>query len=115
MFTVLALLSGAKSYCGVITFLEHAYSTEVGHRFQSKPAGDSTEAGRGGVIGGVMGSGYGGDVKSVALGNKLAHAFSLQDKAVSIMDEAVEDGVSQGWIADHIMPVLDGNLAGDDG
>ena len=62
-----------------------------------------------------MGSGYGGDVKSVALGNKLAHAFSLQDKAVSIMDEAVEDGVSQGWIADHVMPVLDGNLAGDDG
>lgn len=31
------------------------------------------------------------------------------------MDEAVEDGVSQGWIADHVMPPLDGYLAGDDG
>lgn len=31
------------------------------------------------------------------------------------MDEAVEDGVGVGWIADHRVPVLDGELAGDDG
>jgi hypothetical protein len=31
------------------------------------------------------------------------------------VDEAVEDGVGVGWIADHRVPVLDGELAGDDG
>jgi hypothetical protein len=34
--------------------------------------------------------------------------------AVGIMDEAVEDGIGNGWIADHVVPVIDGNLAGDD-
>ena len=31
------------------------------------------------------------------------------------MDEAVEDGVTEGGIADDIMPVFDGQLAGDEG
>ncbi len=31
------------------------------------------------------------------------------------MDEAVEDGVGIGRIADHGVPILDGQLAGDDG
>jgi hypothetical protein len=62
-----------------------------------------------------MGSEYGGDVKPVALGIELAHAFSFQDEAVGIVDEAVEDGIGQGRVADDVMPVLDRNLAGDDG
>ena len=28
---------------------------------------------------------------------------------------AIEDGVGQGWVADRFVPVLDGQLAGDDG
>jgi len=31
------------------------------------------------------------------------------------MDQAIEDGVGQGGIADVVMPVFDGQLAGDEG
>ena len=62
-----------------------------------------------------MGSACGGGVKSVAAGSDLAHAFSFQDQAVGVVDEAVEDGVGQRWIADDVMPMLDRHLAGDDG
>lgn len=34
---------------------------------------------------------------------------------MGVVDEAVQDGVSQGGIADGLMPVLDWKLAGDDG
>lgn len=63
----------------------------------------------------MMGSGRGGDVKSVALGSDLAHAFSFQDEAVGVVDEAIEDGVGQCRIADDVVPVFDRYLAGDDG
>ncbi len=33
---------------------------------------------------------------------------------VSVVDEAVEDGVAEGWIADDIMPVIDRHLGGDE-
>ena len=45
----------------------------------------------------------------------LAHAVSLQLEAVGVVDEAVEDGVGDGGIADDLVPVLDRHLAGDDG
>ena len=61
-----------------------------------------------------MGSGCGGDVKSVALGGELAHAF-LSGRGGGIVDEAVEDGVGQRRIADDVVPVFDRNLTGDDG
>ena len=31
------------------------------------------------------------------------------------MDEPVENGVGNGGIGDHLVPVIDGDLAGDDG
>ena len=34
---------------------------------------------------------------------------------MGVMDEAIQDGVSQGGIADGVVPVLDRELAGDDG
>lgn len=34
--------------------------------------------------------------------------------AVGIVDEAVEDGIGNGWIGDHVVSVIEGNLAGDD-
>ena len=34
---------------------------------------------------------------------------------MGIMDEPVENGVGQGWIADGFVPMIDGQLTGDDG
>ena len=45
----------------------------------------------------------------------LAHAVSGHGEAVSVVDEAVEDGVGEGRIADHLVPLLDRDLAGDEG
>jgi hypothetical protein len=42
-------------------------------------------------------------------------AFSGELKAVSVVNEAVEDGVAQGGVADNFVPMFDGDLAGDDG
>lgn len=43
-----------------------------------------------------------------------AQAVSSEVDAVSVVDEAVEDGVGVGWIADDIVPFVDWKLAGDD-
>ena len=45
----------------------------------------------------------------------LSHAFSGKLKAVSVVNETVQDGVAEGWVADDVVPVFDGDLAGDDG
>ena len=45
----------------------------------------------------------------------LSHAFSGELKAVSVVNETVQYGVAQGGIADDIVPMFDGDLAGDDG
>ena len=45
----------------------------------------------------------------------FSHAFSGELKAVSAVNEAVQDGVDQSGVADDIVPMFDGNLAGDDG
>jgi len=34
---------------------------------------------------------------------------------VCIVNETVENGVGDGWVGDHLVPVIDGNLAGNDG
>jgi|GEM_PF-6386210 len=34
---------------------------------------------------------------------------------MSIVDDPIEDGVGQGWISDKLMPLVDGELAGNDG
>ena len=31
------------------------------------------------------------------------------------MDQAVEDGISVGWVTDQRVPLINGKLAGDDG
>jgi hypothetical protein len=45
----------------------------------------------------------------------LSHAFSGELKAVSVVNEAIQDGVAQSGVADDIVPMFDGDLAGDDG
>ena len=63
----------------------------------------------------VIGSGVWGGVKSLIAGVLLSHAFSGELKAVSIVNEAVQDRVAEGGITDDIVPMFDGDLTGDDG
>ena len=44
-----------------------------------------------------------------------SHRRTFQSDSVGVVDEAVEDGVAEGGIANDVMPVLDGELAGDEG
>ena len=55
------------------------------------------------------------DVKSGAVGGGLAHTLSVQGEPVRIVHEAIEDSVGIGRIADHVVPLVDRDLAGDDG
>ena len=43
------------------------------------------------------------------------HAFAVEVDAVSVMDQAIEDGIGVGGITDQRVPLIDGKLAGDDG
>lgn len=45
----------------------------------------------------------------------LAQGFAIEVEVVRLMDQAVEDGIGQGRVADGGMPVRHGQLAGDDG
>ena len=60
-------------------------------------------------------SGGGFGVKVVTLGGGFAQALALEGEPVRVVHEAVEDGVCDGRVADAVVPVLDGKLAGDDG
>ena len=63
----------------------------------------------------VIGSGVRVGVKSLIAGVLLSHAFSGELKAVCVVNEAIQDGVAEGWVADNVVPMFDGDLAGDDG
>lgn len=54
------------------------------------------------------------NVKSGTLGGTLAHALAGEVHAVSVVHQPVENGVGNGRIGDHLVPVLDVHLAGDD-
>jgi hypothetical protein len=45
----------------------------------------------------------------------FAHGFSFQLEFIGIVDEAIEDGIGHGGIADEFVPVFDGKLARDQG
>jgi hypothetical protein len=45
----------------------------------------------------------------------LSHAFSGELKAVSVVDKAIQDSVAEGGVTDNVVPMFDGDLAGDDG
>ena len=49
------------------------------------------------------------------LAASFAQDLSFQGQAVGVVDQAVEDGIGDGRVADDLVPVLDGQLAGDDG
>jgi len=49
------------------------------------------------------------------LGFRAAHRVSGEFDPVSVVDEAVEDGVGVGGVTDQAVPVGDGDLAGNQG
>src|SRR5258705_11662661 len=63
----------------------------------------------------VIGSGVWGGVKSLIAGVLFSHAFSGELKAVSVVNKAIQDGVAEGGVADNVVPMFDGDLAGDNG
>ena len=48
------------------------------------------------------------------VGFVTSHRRPLQGDLVGVMHEAIEYGVAEGGIADDVMPVVDGDLAGDE-
>ena len=55
----------------------------------------------------------GGGVDRLGRVVQPSHRSALEGYAVRIIEETVEDGVAEGGIADDIVPVLDGDLAGE--
>ena len=49
------------------------------------------------------------------MSGNLSHAVSPEVEAVCVVDETVENGVGDGGVGDDLMPVIDRNLACDDG
>ena len=43
------------------------------------------------------------------------HGTALEGDAVGIVEDPAEDGVPEGGVANDIVPVLDGELGGEDG
>lgn len=43
------------------------------------------------------------------------HGLSIEFEAIGVVNDAVEDGVGEGWFTDDFMPDIDGELAGDEG
>ena len=54
-------------------------------------------------------------VKLVMLGGDLSEAFAFEGEPVSVVDEAIEDGIGQGRVADDLVPVFYGKLTGHQG
>ena len=48
------------------------------------------------------------------VGSVSPHGSTLELDAVGVMHEPIEDGVAEGGIADDVMPVIDGKLAGNE-
>ena len=45
----------------------------------------------------------------------LSHGSSFELNSVSIVNQAVHNGIGDGWIPDMVMPVFDGELARNKG
>ncbi len=54
-------------------------------------------------------------VRFLRLAGAFAHRWPIEGELVCVMNQAVEDGVGEGGVAYHVVPCVDGQLAGDDG
>ena len=59
--------------------------------------------------------GGGGRVSGQGARLVTSHRGTFKGDPVGVVNETVEDGVAEGGIADDVMPVLDGELTGDEG
>jgi hypothetical protein len=69
-------------------------------------------------VNGFKGSRGGVDVKLAPLAGFFlwfAQGLAVEGEAVRSVHEAVEDGISDRGVDDHLVPVIDGELTGDDG
>ncbi len=41
-------------------------------------------------------------------GVSFSHGFSFEGDGVGVVDQSVQNSVGEGWIADDVVPVLDG-------
>lgn len=103
--------------CGFRRF-QPGIPTEASHPFQLKPAGHS-ERSRPGLGGGLRAGDCGSALRVGVNCNctprgPAAHGFALQLDPMGVVNEAVEDGISQGGIGNPRMPGRHGQLAGDD-
>lgn len=88
-------------------------SRNLGHAFHAILGSHFADAGR--LADGFMESGLMGSVKRFRSVGPASQAFSGEEEAMGIVNEPVENGVGQSWVADGLVPVIDGQLTGDDG
>jgi hypothetical protein len=86
-----------------------AHSDEVGHLFRLKSAGVASSVGGADLSIGVIGRSSHHVLPSLL----FSEGFAPELDPMGVVDDAIEDGVGQGRIADQIMPSIDRDLAGD--
>ena len=99
-----------------------ADSDDAGQRFRTKPDTDSDPRRTPipmipdrAVVDVAMGSGARLGVKRQRLGSPFSQRFSLQQQAMDVVDQSVQHGVGDRRVADDLVPMIDRQLAGDDG
>ena len=103
----------APAPCCVFREIWAPISRDLGHAFHAILGSHFADAGR--LADGFMESGLMGSVKRFRSVGPASQAFSGEEEAMGIVNEPVENGVGQSWVADGLVPVIDGQLTGDDG
>ena len=80
---------------------DHAGPRQEGHPFRGKRPGCRSEATLGGSGSGLRGV--------------SPHGGSFELDTMGVVHKPVEDGIAEGGVADDVVPVVDGQLAGDQG
>ena len=118
-------MSGEIAFVDVfgLSWLERSWRVVHGRdprarcRAHHEAGGDGRVGGSGGQPGGVSGDHratllfHFGDARD---GAGLPQGWAVEGEAVGGVDQAVEDGVREGWLPDDVVPGLHRKLAGDD-
>ena len=56
-----------------------------------------------------------GALLKAEIADKLALRLALEVDAAGVVDDAIENGVRDGWFSDRLRPELRGDLTGDEG